>query len=136
MPTPYPNQKALDAIWGVVCMINGEQAGPVKTSRKQEEVILRHVFWTIAKEETTVSLNQLAMYSGVDHHTSVLHGIRRVRKSLELTARGKYVEPAVAKLYLESPEEYLILDTQGEIPRPKYEQTILERKYSLTKGFL
>jgi len=136
MPAPYPNQKTLDLLWGIVCQVNGYACGPVKTSRKQEQVILRHVFWAIAKGQTTVSLKQLAIYSGVDNHTSVLHGLRRVKKAMEITNLGKYFEPAVVDLYVKALGEYLILEAKEDTIRPTFEVTTLDRKYPLTTGYL
>jgi hypothetical protein len=127
MPAPYPNQKILDTIWIIVCQTSGKVAASVKATRKQEEVVLRHVFWAIARKETAASLKQLAMYSGVENHTSVLHGTRRVRKALGLTPRGNYVEPMVANLYLKALAEFQMVDAKDQISRPSYEQTEIER---------
>ena len=89
----------LDILWEITNAVCGYDFPRIKSSRKMEEVMVRHIFWAVADEELGYSYQQLAHYCGLDHHTTVMSGLRRIRKAQQLTPLGLSTEPAVAELY-------------------------------------
>lgn len=52
-------------------------------SRKQELARAREVFWLLAREMTKHHLSSIARYSNRRCHTTVMSGIRAIKKRLE-----------------------------------------------------
>jgi len=94
-------QTPLELLWEITNLVFGTDFPRKKSTRKQEEVKVRHVFWTVAAEELGYSYAQLAAWNYVYHHTSVLHGLKRVRKAQSLTPLRLPSEPDVAAAYFQ-----------------------------------
>lgn len=89
----------IDILWDITNAVCGTNYTRQKVSRKQAEVKVRHIFWTVANEQLNHSLVELAVYCHVGNHTSVLSGIKRVRRAQQLTPLRLPTEPDVATAY-------------------------------------
>lgn len=82
---PDYNQRKATAIVKIVCDYFGfDNEDITKRSRNQELVLARHFIFYFCKQETKLSLHEIAeLVSPKDRimdHTTVIHGINRIKK--------------------------------------------------------
>jgi hypothetical protein len=117
----------LEQLWTLVVRECTYQVGREKPSRRNREVMVRHLFFAVSDHFAMGELQNLATFVGLKDHTTVLHGIRRVKKACSINPLGRYAEPVVANRFNNIVREFAFDNPQYLVATGEFEQTEIEK---------
>ncbi len=68
--------------------------------REEHLVFIRQIFWYIAKDLTPATLQGLGNFTGGRHHTTVLHGLDKIRDDFNFINREYHYDALFNKCWL------------------------------------